>query len=356
MNQVCANDALFDKLRQQYYRNAMMFFVANPPNDAAFSRLMPDEKFPLIVRSGESLRVAGTHSGRIVAEMVGVTLELSLSTPDVTARFRIGDYEFCEPDYQQILQWARALKIKPKTVIKRLLTAPEVKTDQKYQTHFTKGQIVNLRLNMGLLPLKSIEWVDGLVIESVDFIVPHNYKRSVLDLPLPLPKLQVLKCSNMRLLQLKLRSAPLLTKILCGWNSLDMLDLSSIPLLTELNCSENHLTKLDLSAIKLLSKLECGWNQIRELDLSAVPLLTDLGCWANRINELDLYGVPLLTKLDCAGNRLNYLDLTPVPLLTELNYSGNPSLAELDFSAVPLLTKLESSDNELTELDLSAVP
>jgi hypothetical protein len=36
-------------------------------------------------------------------------------------KFRIGEYEWCEPDYKQILIWADALALKPKEVIERLL-------------------------------------------------------------------------------------------------------------------------------------------------------------------------------------------------------------------------------------------
>ena len=85
---------------------------------------MADEKLPLTLHSGSGLAQIGSQGGRILAEMVNGALVLSRTTGSSAAlmrRFRIGEHELCEPDYQQILVWAKALELVAETVIERLL-------------------------------------------------------------------------------------------------------------------------------------------------------------------------------------------------------------------------------------------
>ena len=37
--------------------------------------------------------------------------------------FRVGDYEWCDPDYRQILVWARETGLKPEEVVARYIHA-----------------------------------------------------------------------------------------------------------------------------------------------------------------------------------------------------------------------------------------
>jgi len=67
---------------------------------------MADEKLPLTLHSGSGLVQIGPQGGRILEEMVNSALVLSRATGSSTTlmrRFRIGEHELCEPDYQQIL-------------------------------------------------------------------------------------------------------------------------------------------------------------------------------------------------------------------------------------------------------------
>ena len=89
---------------------------------------MPDEKLTLHPDNG--LALEGPHGGRIVAEMLGGALELARAAQNGVAlapRFSIGEHVFCEPDYRQILLWAKALELEPEAVVERLLTEPERK-------------------------------------------------------------------------------------------------------------------------------------------------------------------------------------------------------------------------------------
>ncbi len=290
---------------------------------------MANDQLTLIPHSGSSLSQIGPRGGQILAEMVNGALALSRGTGSdtrLTRRFRIGDHELCEPDYQQILLWAKAMEMVPETVIERLLKVRKYNTGKGNGTAFENGRIIKLAWDMALLPLDSFEWVKGLEIETID-------------------------CSGCQFTELDLSAVPLLTELSCGGYKLTELDLSAIPLLTELYCVDCKLTELELSAVPLLTLLCCAYNQLIELELSAVPLLTRLWCSDNQLTELELSAVPLLTLLSCASNQLTELELSSVTLLTALDCCDN-QLTELDLSAVPLLTELWCYNNQLTELDI----
>lgn len=271
------------------------------------------------------------------------------------SRFRIGEYEWREPDYRQILMWAEALHLEPEKVIERLLTEPGTKWNHEVCTRFENGQIVTLHWHLDLLRLKTFEWVEGLVIEEFALFAPFLRTGGYLSLSLPLPELRRLHCENIVLTELNLTDVPQLTALRCYNNQLKALDLSSVPRLRTLSCSKNQLTMLSLSAVPQLKELWCWGNQLRKLDLSAVPQLEDLQCGMNHLIRLDLSAVPQLTNLRCEHNQLRNLDLSKVPLLRELECQVN-QLTELNLSAVPLLARLMCGSNQLRKLDLSAVP
>jgi hypothetical protein len=248
---------------------------------------------------------------------------------DFSRKIMVGSHEFYDPDYQQILLWAKALRMEPNEVLVRLLTDP-VEELKQHKTLIKDGRIVQLYWMMDLLPLEHFEWVDGLVIESIYFVVSEEPTNSLGTLVLPLPQLQSLFCTSL---------------------GLTRLDLSMVPLLTELNCNANQLTELDLSAVPELSFLDCCANQLTELDLSAVPELRLLWCSANQLTELDFTRVPQLKGLGCSANQLTKLDLSAVPQILILKCSHN-QITELDLSTVPLLTHLHCPANQISALDI----
>jgi hypothetical protein len=65
-------------------------------------------------------------SGMVADVLAQATIEQRSPT---LARFRIGDYEWCEPDYRQILIWAEAtrkkslnLRLRPKSLHRKSLS------------------------------------------------------------------------------------------------------------------------------------------------------------------------------------------------------------------------------------------
>jgi len=248
-----------------------------------------------------------------------------------TARIRIGEYEFCDTDYRQILIWAKVLKIMPDALVtelsqsKRYLNEP----DDEYSFRVVNGSIVSLTWDFEKLTIPVFQWVDGMSIEAICFT-----RKSTASLEIRLNKLKRLDCS---------------------FTSLTELDLSGVPSLAALYCSHNKITELNLSSVPLLSVIDCSVNKLTEIDLSNVPSLSDLDCRSNMLTEINLTGVPLLSVLDCSFNKLIYLALTDVASLSILNCGAN-NLIELDISSVKNLKELNIERCKLTDIDLSSVP
>ena len=144
----------------------------------------------------------------------------------------IGDFEFCDPDYRQILLWAGALKLDPVVVIERLESSFVFdRKGVKLEFAVQDGAIVSLTWDFDLLPLSEFEWVDGLVIRELGFKTPPAAPPA---LSLRLPELVWLQCPDINLTVLELSNIPKLVKLVCAENHLHDLDLSKVPQLTHL--------------------------------------------------------------------------------------------------------------------------
>ena len=76
----------------------------------------------LVPRPSSAVEKAVPGVKRILSGMVSDTLALAKEQRALApTKFRIGDYEWCEPDYRQILIWAEETGLKPEEVIARLL-------------------------------------------------------------------------------------------------------------------------------------------------------------------------------------------------------------------------------------------
>lgn len=76
----------------------------------------------LIPRSSSALEKIGPGPKGILTRMVSDALAVARSKEKAltVARFRIGNYEFCEPDYRQIMLWGKALELDPQDVVQLL--------------------------------------------------------------------------------------------------------------------------------------------------------------------------------------------------------------------------------------------
>ena len=280
-------------------------------------------------------------------------------------RFKLGDYEFREPDYRQILRWSEQLvwlaKAAPENLLPEHLleVLQERVKHEEYRLTVEDGAITTLVWDIPwLMQPPPSTWEAGLVIEEL--CIRGVWPRKEPSLRPALPRLRVLELQTPKgcrgsLRTLDLSLVPGLVRLRCGVNELTELDLSGVRGLTELYCNSNRLTELDLSAVPQLTQLYCDGNRLTELDLSGVPHLTELGCGNNQLTELDLSAVPGLTELVCNNNQLTKLDLSAVPNLELLGCFEN-QLTELDLSAVRNLWMLACWENQLTELDLYGVP
>jgi hypothetical protein len=327
------------------------------------------------------------------------------------ARFQIGRHEFREPDYCQILIWAKALELDPEALVQALEeTSFKYKHLRNSSTRWDHGNSPNrwdegtigFKVEQGAikslawdffdLPIKTFDWVQGLCIQSIAvfdgsevqlrrfsaFDIPTEQPNISFSLPClrqlfigpikwtkvdlrDLPGVFVLWCCGTariggrgnQLTKLDLSGLPNLTTLWCNHNTLTTLDLAGVPNLTFLDCRDNELTTLDLSGVPNLTLLDCNNNLLTELDLTGVPSLTLLDCGNNELTELDLSGVRNLIGLECGYNELNKLDLSGLSGLTQLTCYDN-RLTELDLLNVPNLKRLSCGQNSLTELDVTA--
>jgi hypothetical protein len=318
---------------------------------------MAEEKIDaLIPQSPNALEKTSDGARGILSTMVSDALVLARNNSLTAPRFRIGNHDLREPDYRQILLWAKALELDPEEVIRRLedctLETWRYQDDQRLDVKLTSrienGSIVALAWDFDLLPLTLFEWVDGLVILEAGFVGSPTPSRLSLRLPL----LTFLLCDELELVELNLTNVPELIGLNVNRNQLAKLDLSHVPKLIWLNCYDNKLTELDLFSVPGLTYLSCGSNKLTKLDLSSVPGLTKLMCHTNLLTWLDLSDVPGLTFLACGKNKLTELDLSNVPRITEIWCSDN-QLTEFDPSKVPELTKLYVEGNKIMKLDIS---
>lgn len=317
----------------------------------------PSHERSIILRPDFGIEKPVVGESRIVAAMVNETLAVArLDSQQLHARFKIGAYEWCEPDYRQLLVWAKALNFEPEEVIYRLLEGKMKGLAQSVATEWTKtvfadGRLLRLNWSFDLLPLESFEWVDGLALTHLAF---QSFSKRVPILSLRLPSLTHLLCNRLGLRELDLSSMPKLKSLNLGWERLTTLDISGVPQLTYLGCGETPITRLDLSKVPSLTWLVLESNQLTELDLSYVPMLKTLHCAENQLTELDLTKMPMLTTLCCLMNKIAKLRLAEMPELTNLCCWVH-ELTELDLSKSPMLTELDCGTNKLTELDIRAL-
>ena len=170
-----------------------------------------DEKnnFALVPRPPGALETVKPGAKRVLSSMVADTLALVPKEKDVSLsrKFRIGDYEWREPDYRQILLWAKALSMEPQEVIRRLLTG---KRSQNWNdTIFADGSLVKVNWDFELLPIEMFEWVDRLVMTHLAFSSPPE---KMPNLALRLPLLTHLSFTGFRFNKLDLSAVPKLGK------------------------------------------------------------------------------------------------------------------------------------------------
>ena len=310
------------------------------------------------------------------------------------ARFKIGDYDFRKPDYQQILLWAKMLGLRPERVVitlaeakfpfswedrDSLLCSLTSSYDEIIEFQVENGAITSMVIDLDLLPLDNLEWVPGLLVQTLGFY--HSYRKPPFEfLPLLPDTVRQVAIGDLEIQKLNLANTPTLTHLVCWGNPLGEIDLSPVPELVKLHCAECELETLDLAPVPKLTHLNCQGNRLRALKLKPVGELEFLNCRENGISKLSLSSVPKLREIHCGENRftklvfpclrdlgvllcdggfrrkgrLRELQIPELPNLVELCCESN-RLQELDLCGVPRLQILCCEDNEIAKLDLSSV-
>lgn len=331
----------------------------------------------LVTRPADAIEKAQPSAKRILASMVADTLTLAAKEKATASRtFQIGDYEWCEPDYRQILLWAKALGEEPEKVLERLIEmecheiiftkwGEEKRTDPDFiiqltaRAHakcFQSGRLFNLYLFNW--KIGKFEWVEGLELEQLhirylgDFGEQAAPYRSIAALSFPLPHLRHLVLGRILASEIDLTNLANLNRLELdgtGWKKLKLSDSNSITSLSFSHYKKflGHL----LPRLPRLRYLQCSHCQIETLELPLLPELTRLTCCRNKLMHLSLPNVPSLKSLDCSHNRLASLSLTNLPNLEVLDCADN-KLAELDLSANASLVELDCSDNPISVLDI----
>ena len=118
---------------------------------------------------------------RIVSD--ALVLARARASSLASARFRVGDYEFREADYRQILLWAKALENTPEKIIQ---TLKETTVDVEYTVdnedvmpageialQVEDGSISSVAWDCDELPLTEFVWAKDLKIREIAFIGWH---------------------------------------------------------------------------------------------------------------------------------------------------------------------------------------
>jgi len=247
-------------------------------------------------------------------------LHLSLMEQDrfaLAKRFRLGEYEWCEPDYRQILAWSNETRKPPEFIIQRLV---------ERKSSFADGRLIEVHWDVDSMFVKKFGFVPGLKIkvfsaEWSEVVVFNNLNRN-------------LKLSDFRFSEINLEGLTELEVLAVPSQNLGSLNLRSVPKLKQIICESNELSSLDLSGFQRLEEVRVRNNLLSELDLSNLPVLKSLDCRQNRLSFLDLSGAPALEFLDCRENLRavdsydrvepkDVLDITPLKNLKVLKYDAD---------------------------------
>ena len=330
-----------------------------------------NDDFALVPKASGAVEKAQPGTKRVLSGMVADTLGLATKEQlkPAKARFRIGEYEWCEPDYRQILLWAESLWLEPEQIIKRLLDGERALVPEHFgaETRFVAGRLERINWDFDLLPIQGFEWVEGLKTTHLSFKPQlHRQPLEGKTLSAPLPQLTHLACPDLGLIRLDLCRTHELLELVCRGNRLREIDLSVVPKLTKLWCYQTGLSRLDLSSVPNLVNLHCGNQVLQELNLRPVPKLEELDCQSTRLSRLDVSSLSKLRRLACGNNpdlgyhkgltELNLGHLSQLEYLHCGNHFRPGKLSCLDLSGVPHLVELRCFENEIEELDLSLVP
>ena len=175
--------------------------------------MLEDEGKGLVGQGSRSPAEIGAGARSILSGVVSdaLTVARAREVELATTRFRVGSYEFREPDYRQILIWAKAFEIDPETLVRQLdQTSFEAKVnffDVEGTIAFMveEGSIVSMAWDLTALPIETFDWVTGLSLRELAVFGGDGTRPDISF------------------------SLPCLRKLFIGSINLTMLDMSEVP-------------------------------------------------------------------------------------------------------------------------------
>ncbi len=291
---------------------------------------MTDQQDGFIIKSdGIGLERASKPASPISSRMASDMISRYREKQTAQKRIQLGDHSFLQPDYRQILKWARAFSLSPEALVGLLAESSECCQEgghfgfQSTSFSVVSGSIYSLCWPLNDLPFLPNEWEPGIRIRLLGI---HGEATSALHVSgKNLTDLTQLDCSNCNLKGLKLDNIPSLKRLDFSGNNIDSASISILdtPNIEILDAGWNNLTGLDLNGLTNLRILDCSGNNIDSLDLKPSSKLEELFCSENTIKQLDLHHTPYLKKLWCFENELTELDLRYTPSLDDVNCARN---------------------------------
>lgn len=371
---------------------------------------MPDDSLPLVPLSGSQLVRHGSGGWRILEDMVSSTLTTSKQEGALVPRYRIGDIDFCEPDYRQMLLWAERFDKNPTDFLASLLGNEGIEYYGSKGTLIVNGRIHRLSWDMVMFPEFRLDYGPHLALDYLEFFdhvrtpltppptshhlrryfqhsieerllkrTPQNddYSELTIDYDCPIERrLAEHRGGKQKTLSLSCPTLRVLTIRGTNFIDLECIDLSSLkelrvshkpgfikslsaescPALEGLDCHGTVLQKLVLRDYESLSWLDCSQCGLETLNLtfSQNSPLKQLNCRENELRGEELllafiFGdFQKLEKLDCSFNHLSILHLDSTPNIRRLSCEGN-MLEELDIRPLQHLESL-TYDRDRTRL------
>jgi len=277
-----------------------------------------ENNFAMVPRSPGALEKADPGTKRLLSGMVADTLALASKEKfgPGTARFRIGEYEWCEPDYRQILTWAEITGKRPEAIIQRLV---------QMHSSFSEGRLTEVNWDEGSMLIRKMHFITGLKIKLFQLCGSGRNIGMISTLTNPRPGVTPM---DYEVSEINLQGLSELEELGVSQQNLKELDLTSTPKLRKLYCESNLLTRITLTGCHNLEDIHLRNNLLSEIDLSNLPALKVLECGSNELWNLNLSGVPALEVLDCRKNapgrygvdHIEVLDITSLKNLKKLRF------------------------------------
>lgn len=328
---------------------------------------MTDKTDFSLVQSNNRELIATSGPRRILSGMVSDSLTVA-SQVALPKLYRIGEYEFCELDYQQLSIWSKKSNLSLELLLHHLIN-PECEVESIYDMpsfRIKDGSIKSLVFNGNLIQLDSFEWQNNLKIESLAVI--GRFPTWGNSMMVELKNLSIGEDDyhytiyenpnvNIKISEISeiLKTTPNLTKLCIRSLGISSINLNHTPLLEIINLSKNPISSIDVRPLQKLKHLDVSETDLYAIDLGFNVSLDELLVYCTNIEILDLQCNEKLRKINI-GSKIRKILFSNTSALEELNgYLSN--LTELNIKNAPALHSINLNESgELATIKLGHAP